>query len=168
MIINENQKKILNKLLYNYELTKNIDDLSSLEASILIEGLYNKGQVKNTFKGRILSDESFERKQNLYNSLIKPKILFATEKQKNFISTLLKNSKYERNEKEILKSDVNLVIDFLKSGKNSEIALQYLNEKKETRIRKKEIVLKETVVNFPKNWIFKDTDISGIVKYSLE
>ena len=167
MKINSNQKQRLEKILHQYRLKKDIDSLTSLEASILIEGIYNKGKVKETFKDKKLSDESFRRKQELFDSLIEKIFIPATEGQLKYLNNLLSKTNYTLTTDKIAKEQVTPLINFLTKGIRNEVSVKLLKEKeivRKIKIKKEKALILDN--NFPSNWFFKNIDINGIVDFA--
>lgn len=165
MNINEKQYNLLNKLLKNYSLKKDISTLTQFEASIVIEGIINKGKVKNTYKGKKLSDLDYNKKQSFFDNLVAIKNPYITEKQLMFIKNLIQVSKYELIDINIKREDANSVISFLRDNKYSKTALKYLKEIDEESLVKVKETKDEEKSDIPEEWILYDTKINGIVDF---
>lgn len=166
MLINDNQKKILNKILKQYRLKKDLESLTTLEASIVIEGIYNNGKVKDTFKNKKLSDESFKRKQLLFDSLIEKVFIPATEGQLNYLNKLLSKSKFSLVSSEVAKDEVTPLISFLTKGIKNEVSEKLLKEESYDNLIKENIVVnKKDNFKFPENWNILNIELSGIVDF---
>lgn len=166
MLINDNQKKILNKILKQYKLKKDLENLTTLEASIIIEGIYNNGRVKDTFKNKRLSDESFKRKQLLFDSLVEKIFIPATEGQLNYLNKLLSKSNFSLAFSEIAKDEVTPLISFLTKGIKNEVSERLLKEKSYDNLIKENVkVEKEDNFSFPENWNMPNIKLSGIIDF---
>lgn len=165
MNINEKQYNLLNKLLKNYRLKKDISTLTQFEASIIIEGIINKGKVKDSYKGKKLSDIDYKKKQSFFDNLVEIKNPYITEKQLRFIKNLIQISKYQLIDVNIRREDANALISFLRDNHYSKTALKYLKEiDEESLIKVKETQNNKTRV-IPEEWILYDTKINGIVDF---
>lgn len=167
MLINDNQKKILNKILKQYKLKKDLETLTTLEASIVIEGIYNGGRVKDTFKNKKLSDESFKRKQLLFDSLVEKVFIPATEGQLNYINKLLSKSNFCLVDSNLAKDEVTPLISFLTKGIKNEVSERLLKENTYDNLIKEipAAVNKKDSFNFPENWNILNIELSGIVDF---
>lgn len=166
MLINDNQKKILNKILKQYKLKKDLEDLTTLEASVVIEGIYNNGRVKDTFKNKKLSDESFKRKQLLFDSLVEKIFIPATEGQLNYLNKLLSKSSFSLVSSEVAKDEVTPLISFLTKGIKNEVSEKLLKEKSyDNLIKENAIIKEENCFSFPENWNILNIELSGIIDF---
>lgn len=168
MKINQKQYNLLIKLLKNYDLQKEITLLTPFEASTIIEGILNNGKVKDSYKNHKLSDIDYKKRQSFFEGLVKPKNIFATEKQMQYIINLCRSSKYELENNKILSEDANAVIGLLRDGIESERALKYFKELSEedfSQLVKLKKVDKDTKLDLPEDWILYDVEINGIIDF---
>lgn len=168
MKINEKQHNYLKILLKNYNLKKNIEDLTQFEASIVIEGIVNGGKVKDTYKDKKISQEDFKKRQSFFEGLVEAKSSYATEKQINYIKNLCKVSKYEITNFNIHKNDVNSIILMLRDNLPSDAALKYLKEVEgglESKLIKiKEEPQKDKII-IDEDWVLYNVEINGIIDF---
>lgn len=168
MKLNHKQLNYLNKLLINYDLKKDINNLTTFEASIIIEGILNNGKVKNTHKNIQLTDADLAKKQSFFENLVAKKSVYASEKQIRYINFLCSENKYEIINNNILKKDVNNIIDLIKDNIENEVALKYvvkIKEKTYEELIKIKEVEKKATDDFPSDWIFYDLDFNGIIDF---
>lgn len=168
MKLNQKQFNYLSKLLINYDLTKDINNLTVFEASIIIEGILNNGKVKNTYKNTTLSDADYKKKQIYFEKLVKAKSIYASEKQMNYIRSLCKKNKYEIINDKIIKKDVNDILMLIRDSKENSIALNYVSkikEKTEDDLIKLKPQVSEENTNLPNDWVIYDIKIDGIINF---
>lgn len=136
---NEKQIKLLESLLRKskYELTgKRIDDLNSLECSVLIDFFMNDCAVKTTdFNGSLLDDFYIRKNRILIEENLTYKenkvIGAASPRAKEFLKKLVKENKYELTaaEDELTAKLVYILTNhLLNKESNLEVANKYLKD----------------------------------------
>lgn len=165
MHLEEKQYKYLMSLLKDYKLNKNIQDITPLEASIVIEGILNNGKVKDTYRGKKLSQQDVRKKQLFFNNLASKKNKYATNNQLKYINDLLISSKYELTTTKIPIRDVNHIISFLKDNIENDVAKKYLIKKKAKTLIKEKSPKKQKIINLPNEWILREIELNGIVDF---
>lgn len=171
MKLNEKQFNYLSKLLVNYDLTKDINNLTVFEASIIIEGILNNGKVKDTYKNIKLSDSDYKRKQIFFEKLVKAKSIYASEKQMNYIRSLCKRNRYEIINEKIIKKDVNDIILLIRDNIENPIAIKYVSkikEKTEDDLIKLKSEVSKIDIDLPNDWIVYNIQINGIVDFEAK
>lgn len=168
MKINEKQLNLLKKILVNYELKKNIYNLDTLEASVVIEGILNNGKVKPIYNNKPLSSEQARKKQVFFDSLVQKTFIKATDKQLRYVDYLSVKNNYILLTHNIPKSHISILINFLEKDIHNEIALKYL--RKEKIQNKKELITirkehKEHQIKLPEDWVVEEIEINGILDF---
>lgn len=169
MKLNNKQFNYLNKLLVNYDLKKDINNLTTFEASIIIEGILNNGKVKNTHRNIKLTDADYAKKQSFFENLVTRKTIYASEKQFKFIKFLCDKNKYELINDKILKKDVNDILSLIKDNISNEIALKYvvkIKQKTYEDLIKIKVKKEEEKEQFPEDWTFYNMDFNGIIDFN--
>lgn len=132
--ISSKQKNFLNDLTTRtkYVLIKDIDSLTSYEATICINGILNDGKI-NELNGNKIDKDKKKEVNDLFITLVSidnNKVIkepCASDKQMKFLNDLIKD-KYILKKEKLSKKEAKLLIDCLLGNKEDDSFDDYLEE----------------------------------------